>query len=70
MLTALIILATAAALLLALVAVTVVTGWFPRLAALSVRGLEAVVRPGAPTRLTLRDRSELVARLWVPWLVI
>jgi hypothetical protein len=67
MLTALIIFATATALILTATVLTIVTGWFPRLAALAARGLEAFLRYGCEQpRLSPRDRSELIARLWVP----
>ncbi len=66
MLGALITTATAAALTLAATVLTVVTGCLRRLTALSVRGLEAFLRCGGTPRLSPRDRSELVARLWVP----
>lgn len=64
--TALIITATAAVLTLAAVVLTVLTGWFPRLAALAVRCLEILLRRADTESLTPRDRSELIARLWVP----
>ena len=66
MLAALIIAAIAATLTLAAVVLTVVTGWFPRLTALGVRLLELLLCPSEAPRLTQRDRSELIARLWVP----
>ncbi len=66
MFTALIVAATVTTLILAALALTVVKGWFPRLAAVAARGLAALFCRGEVTRLTLRERSELVARLWVP----
>lgn len=66
MLTALIIAATATILILAAVVLTIVTGWFPRLAALAARSLELMLWRGKTPRLDPRDRSELMARLWVP----
>lgn len=67
MLTALIIAATATALILTATVLTIVTGRFPRLTALAARGLAALLHCGGEqTRLSPRDRSELVARLWVP----
>ncbi len=66
MLTALIITATATALMLTATVLTIVTGWFPRLTAFAARGLEAFLRGGGTQRLSPRDRSELIARLWVP----
>ena len=66
MLTALIIATTATALILAIAVLTVLTGWFPRLAALAARSLESLLCRGEPPRLTPRDRAELIARLWVP----
>ncbi|HLB26217.1 MAG TPA: hypothetical protein VJN32_01090 [Dehalococcoidia bacterium] len=66
MLTALIITATATALVLAAVALAVLTGWFPRLAAIAARALAATIWPGQPTKLSRRERYELIARLWVP----
>ena len=66
MLGALITTAPAAALTLAATVLTVLTGCLRRLAALFVRGLEASLRRGERPRLSPRDRSELVARLWVP----
>jgi hypothetical protein len=65
MLTALIIATTATILILAAVVLTIVTGWFPRLAALAVRGVELLLWRGESPRLTRRDRSELAARLWI-----
>jgi hypothetical protein len=66
MLTALIITTTATTLVLAAVVLTIVTGWFPRLAALAVRSLEFLLWRGDTPRLDPRERSELMARLWVP----
>ncbi len=67
MLTALIIAATATALILTATVLTLVTGRFPRLATLAARGLVAYLHCGGEQpRLSPRDRSELVARLWVP----
>ena len=63
MVTALIIAMTATALILVAV-ILVVAGWFPRLAALTVRGLETVI-PDGHSRLDARDRAEMTARLWV-----
>jgi len=67
MLTALIIALTATTFILAAVTLTVLTGWFPRLAALAARGLEMVLSSGQAPRLDPRDRAELIARLWVPY---
>ena len=44
----------------------VLSGWFPRLAALAARGLECLLSMGEPQPLTPKDRAEIVARLWVP----
>ncbi len=66
MLTALIIATTATALFLTIAVITVLTGWFPRLAALAAHSLDSLLCGGAPPRLSPRDRAELVARLWVP----
>ncbi len=66
MLTALIIAMTATALVLAIAVITVLTGWFPRLAALAARSLESLLCRGEPPRLSRRDRTEMMARLWVP----
>ncbi len=66
MLTALIIATTATALTLTIAVLAVLTGWFPRLAALAARSLESLLCRGEPPRLTPRDRAELMARLWVP----
>ncbi len=67
MLTALTIAATATALILTATVLTIVTGWFPRLAALAARGLMVFLHGGCEQPgLSPRDRSELVARLWVP----
>ena len=66
MLTALIITATAVMLTLAAMVLTVLTGWFPRLAALAARCLEILFRRADRESLTPRDRAELIARLWVP----
>ena len=69
MLTALIIALTVTAFMLAGVVVTVLTGWFPRLAALTARGREFALPRGEPRRLNHRDRSEILARLWISRLV-
>ncbi len=66
LLTALIIATTATALLLALGLLVILTGWFPRLAALAARAIDLLPPQGETRRLDLRERSELVARLWVP----
>ncbi|HLA18111.1 MAG TPA: hypothetical protein VJ253_02185 [Dehalococcoidia bacterium] len=66
MLTALIITATATALVLAAIILAVVTGWFPRLAAIAARSLAAILWPSQPRRLSRRERYELIGRLWVP----
>ncbi len=66
MLTALIIATTATALALAAGLIAILTGWFPRLAALAARGIDLVLSPGQTRCLDRRERSELVARLWVP----
>jgi hypothetical protein len=66
MLTALIIATTATTLILTIAVITVLTGWFPRLAALAVHSLESLLCGGEPPRLSPRDRDELIARLWVP----
>lgn len=66
MFTALIITAMVFTLILAALALTIVTGAFPRLAAVTARVLEPLFCRGEPTRLTPRERYELVARLWVP----
>jgi hypothetical protein len=66
MLTALIIALTATAFMLVAV-ITVLAGWFPRLAALAARGLEMLLPAGQPRRLDPRERAELIARLWVPY---
>ena len=66
MLTALIITATATVLVLAAIVTAVLTGWFPRMAALGARILAAALWRGEPTKLSRRERYELIARLWVP----
>ena len=66
MLTALIITVTATALVLAAIVLAVLTGWFPRLAAIAARSLAALIWPSQPRRLSRRERYELIARLWVP----
>lgn len=66
MLTALIIATTATALILTIAVLTVLTGWFPRPAALAALSLESLLHRGEPLRLDPRDRAELIARLWVP----
>ena len=65
MVTALIIALTATAFMLAAVILTVLAGWFPRLAALAARGLEMVLPSGHPRRLDPQERAEMVARLWI-----
>ena len=66
MLTALIITATATALVLAAIVLAIVTGWFPRLAAIIARILATLLWPSEPRKLSRRERYELLARLWVP----
>ena len=66
MLTALIIATAATALILAIAVIIVLTGWFPRLAALAAHSLDSLLCRGEPPRLSPRDRAELIARLWVP----
>jgi hypothetical protein len=66
MLTALIITATATALVLAIIVLAVVTGWFPRLTAIAARSLAALLWPSQPRKLSRRERYEMLARLWVP----
>ena len=66
MLTALIIATTATTLILTITVITVLTGWFPRLAALAAHSLDSLLCGGEPLRLSQRDRAELIARLWVP----
>jgi hypothetical protein len=65
MVTALIIALAATAFMLAAVILTVLAGWFPRLAAVAARGLEMVLPGGPPRRLDPRERAEMVARLWI-----
>ena len=65
MVTALIIALAATAFMLAAVILTVLAGWFPRLAALAARGLEMLLPGGQPRRLDPRERAEMVARLWI-----
>ncbi len=66
MLTALIVIVTATVLVLAAAVVAVLTGWFPRLAALAARFLVGMLPATAPRSLDPRERAELAARLWVP----
>jgi len=66
MLTALIIALTATVFLLAALVLTVLMGWFPRLAALACRGIDLLLSPGGTRPLDPRERAELMARLWVP----
>ena len=65
MVTALIIALAATAFMLAAVILTVLAGWFPRLAALAARGLKMVLPSGQPLRLDPRERAEMAARLWI-----
>ncbi len=65
MVTALIITLTATAFMLAAVSVTVLAGWFPRLAALGARGLEVALSRGQQRQLDPRERAEMMARLWI-----
>lgn len=65
MVTALIIALAATAFMLAAVILTVLAGWFPRLAVLAARGLEMVLPGGQPRRLDPRERAEMAARLWI-----
>lgn len=66
MLTALITATTAVLFLLVAALVVVLTGWFPRLAALAARAIDLLPRYGESPQLDPRERSELLARLWVP----
>jgi hypothetical protein len=70
MVTALIIALAATAFILAAAILTVLTGWFPRLAVLAARGLERALPTPAPSRLDPRDRAELAARLWLTFLAL
>jgi len=65
MMTALIIALTATALILVAVILTVLAGWFPRLAALAARSLEMMLPAGQPRRLDPQERAEMMARLWI-----
>ena len=65
MMTALIIALTATVFILVAVILTVLAGWFPRLAALAARGLEMMLPAGQPRRLDPRERAEMMARLWI-----
>ena len=65
MVTALIIALAATAFVLAAVILTVLAGWFPRLADLAARGQEMVLPGGQPRRLDPRERADMVARLWI-----
>ena len=66
MLTALIILTIATVLVLTAGLIVILTGWFPRLAALAARTIDLLLLRGETSRLDARERSELLARLWVP----
>ena len=66
MLTILITATTAALLVIATALIAVLTGWFPRLAAVTARVIDLYPSFGGTTRLDPRERSELLARLWVP----
>ena len=66
MLTALIVVTTATALVLAIAVITVLTGWFPRPAALAALSLESLLHRGDPLPLDPRDRAQPIARPLVP----
>ncbi len=44
----------------------VLSGWFPRLAALAANGLDRLLSMGEAKPLTPQERAEIIARLWVP----
>lgn len=44
----------------------VLSGWFPRLAALAANGLDRLFSMGEAKPLTPQERAEINARLWVP----
>ncbi len=44
----------------------VLSGWFPRLAALAANGLDRLFSMGEAKPLTPQERAEIIARLWVP----
>ena len=66
MITGLIILTIATGLVLTAGLMVILTGWFSRLAALSYHTVDSQSLRGETTRLDARERSELLARLWVP----
>ncbi|MEE8347454.1 MAG: hypothetical protein V3S20_08910 [Dehalococcoidia bacterium] len=66
MLTALIILTIATVLVLTAGLIVILKGWFPRLVALPARTIDLLKLHGETPRLDSRERSELLARLWVP----
>jgi hypothetical protein len=70
MLTALIIALAATVAVAAALTIAVLTGWFPRLAARAARGLALLSWRRQPRRLDPRERAELIARLWIPWLAL
>ena len=52
----------------AVAAALVLSGWQPRLAGRAVYVIESIMETGSQlSKLSPRDRAELVARLWVPW---
>ncbi len=65
MFTGLIILTIATLLVLTAGLIVNLKGWIPGLAALPARTIELKLRGETP-RLDSRERSELLARLWVP----
>ncbi len=66
MLTALIILTIATVLVLTAGLIVILTGRFTRLAALTARSSDLLTPHGETPQLDPRERSELLARLWVP----
>ena len=65
--TLLIVLAALAVSAVALV-LSVLSGWLPRLAGRALYVVECLTGANSQkSKLSARDRAELVARLWVPW---
>ncbi|HEU4759422.1 MAG TPA: hypothetical protein VFT91_05500 [Dehalococcoidia bacterium] len=49
-------------------ALLVLSGWLPRLSGRAVYVIECLLEAGSSrSKLSPRERAEIVGRLWVPW---
>ena len=58
----------ALAAVVAVSALLVLSGWLPRLSGRAVYVIECLLEAGSSrSKLSPRERAEIVGRLWVPW---